>query len=122
MTSYTRDSDDVIKFFILLRGSVLEYHPTRFGGDWTINKGEREEMSTPQAYILPKYPSLNRIKVQEEPLETHSGTIQGSQIKLSTVIVLLKAYQNTVQKEIFRNFTYDVTMRSLLIKNGKFRT
>ena len=42
MMSYIRDSDDVIKIFMLLRDYVLEYHPTTFGDDWTINKGETE--------------------------------------------------------------------------------
>ena len=37
-----------------------------------------------------------------------SGTIKASQMKLYTVIVLLKAYQNT--KRNFQNMTYDVTM------------
>ena len=41
-----------------------------------------------------------------------SGTIKAGPMKLFTVIVLLKAYQNT--KEIFKNVTYDVTMTSLL--------
>ena len=40
-----------------------------------------------------------------------SGTIKASPMKLCTVIVLLKAYQN---KEIFKNMTHDVTMTSLL--------
>ena len=41
-----------------------------------------------------------------------SGTIKASPMKLCTVIVLLKAYQNT--KRNFKNMTYDVTMTSLL--------
>ena len=41
-----------------------------------------------------------------------SGTIKASPIRLCTVIVLLKAYQNT--KRNFQNMTYDVTMTSLL--------
>ena len=41
-----------------------------------------------------------------------SGTIKASQMKLCTIIALLKAYQNT--KKIFRSITYDVTMTSLL--------
>ena len=41
-----------------------------------------------------------------------SGTITARPMKFSTVIVLLKTYQNT--KEIFKNMTYDVTMTSLL--------
>ena len=45
-----------------------------------------------------------------------SGTIKVSPMKLCTVIVLLKAYQNT--KEILRNMTYDVTMTSLLKTMG----
>ena len=42
-----------------------------------------------------------------------SGTIKASPMKLCTVIVLLKAYQNT-KIVFFRNMTYDVTMASLL--------
>ena len=41
-----------------------------------------------------------------------SGTIKVSPMKLYTVIVLLKAYQNA--EGIFRNLTYDATMTSLL--------
>ena len=48
-----------------------------------------------------------------------SGTIEASPMKLCTVVVLLKAYQNT--KRSFKNMTYDVTMTSLL-NNGKIRT
>ena len=47
-----------------------------------------------------------------------SGTIKASPMNLGTIIVLLKAYQNT--KEIFKNMTYDVTMTSLLKTMVKF--
>ena len=41
-----------------------------------------------------------------------SVTIKGSPMKLCTVIMLLKAYQNA--KRNFQNMTYGVTMTSLL--------
>ena len=41
-----------------------------------------------------------------------SGTIKANPMELCTVIVLLKAYQNT--KKIFKNMTYEVIMTSLL--------
>ena len=41
-----------------------------------------------------------------------SGTITASPMKLCTVIVLLRPTR--IQKEIFKNMTYDVTMTSLL--------
>ena len=41
-----------------------------------------------------------------------SGTIKANRMKLCTVIVLLKVYQNT--KRNFQNMPYDVTMTSLL--------
>ena len=47
-----------------------------------------------------------------------AGTIKASPKKLCTVIVLLKAYQNT--KRNFKNMTYDVTMTSLLKTMAKF--
>ena len=47
-----------------------------------------------------------------------SGTIKASPMKLCTVIVLLKPYQNT--KRNFQNMTYDVTMTSLLKTMAKF--
>ena len=40
MTSYTRDSDDVIKFVNALKDFVPEYNHAKFGGDWTRNEGE----------------------------------------------------------------------------------
>ena len=45
-----------------------------------------------------------------------SGTIKASPMKLCTVIVLLKAYQNT--KRNFSKMTYDVTITSLLKTMG----
>ena len=47
-----------------------------------------------------------------------SGTIEAKSMKLCTVIVLLKVYQNT--KINFQNMTYDVTMTSLLKTMAKF--
>ena len=47
-----------------------------------------------------------------------SGTIKASPMKLCTIIVLLKAYQNT--KRNYQNMTYDVTMTSLLKTMAKF--
>ena len=40
MTSYTRDGDDIIKTFMLLRDFVPKYHHAKFCGDWATNKGE----------------------------------------------------------------------------------
>ena len=50
-----------------------------------------------------------------------SGTSKASPMKLCTVIVLLKANQNT--KRNFQNMTYDVTMTSLLkqLENSDLR-
>ena len=47
-----------------------------------------------------------------------SGTIKTGKMKLCTVIVLLKAYQNA--KRNFQNMIYDVTMTSLLKTMAKF--
>ena len=47
-----------------------------------------------------------------------SATIQGSPMKLCTVIVLFMVYQ--IHEEIFRNLSYDVTVTSLLKTMGKF--
>ena len=47
-----------------------------------------------------------------------SGTIKASPMKLCTVIVLLKAYQNT--KRNFQKYDLDVTMTSLLKPMAKF--
>ena len=46
-----------VKLLSVLRNFVPEYHHATFAGNWTTNKGETET-----AYILPKYPSLNRVK------------------------------------------------------------
>ena len=40
MTSYTRDSEDVIKLFMFLRDFEPEYHHANFGAGWTTNKGK----------------------------------------------------------------------------------
>ena len=42
-----------------------------------------------------------------------SGTVKASPMKLFTVIVLLLR-STRIQKEILKNFTYDVTITSLL--------
>ena len=69
MTSYLPHSDDVNKLLLILRHFVPEYHHAKFGGNWTTNKGKTEqknkgktERATMPPYILPKYPSLNRVK------------------------------------------------------------
>ena len=49
-------------FLWLLRDFVQEYHNAMFGGDWTASKGEIEGAR----YILPKKPSLNRVKAVRE--------------------------------------------------------
>ena len=49
------------KFLMLLRDFVLDYHPSKPGGDWPTNKGEKGAMWPLQPNILPKYPSLNRV-------------------------------------------------------------
>ena len=69
--------------------------------------------------VTPFPPRLNHIrsrpfyclKSSEIPPKI-SGTIEGSTMKLCTLIALLKATR--IHKEIFRNLTYDVTMMSLL--------
>ena len=51
------------KFLWLLRGFVPEYHHAKFGCNWTTNKGETEgQTMCPPAYMVPKDPSLNRVK------------------------------------------------------------
>ena len=67
--------------------------------------------------------SFYRLKVQWGTPLMISGTIKASPMKLCTVILLLKAYQNTERN--FQNMTYDVTMTSYDViteKNGKIRT
>ena len=48
----------------LLRDFVSEYHHAKFGCNWTTNKGETEGACAPPlpAYMVPKDPSLNRVK------------------------------------------------------------
>ena len=53
------------KLLPILRDFVPECHHARFGGNWTINKGKTEGHNVPPAYILPKYPSLNRVKATQ---------------------------------------------------------
>ena len=54
------------KFLWLLRDFVAEYHHAKFGCNWTTNKGETEgggeAQCAPPAYMVPKDPSLNRVK------------------------------------------------------------
>ena len=51
------------KFLWLLRDFVPEYYRAKFGINWTTNKGKTEGGTMyPPAYILLKYPSLNRVK------------------------------------------------------------
>ena len=42
---------------------VPEYHHAKFGCNWTTNKGETEGgHNAPPAHMVPKDPSLNRVK------------------------------------------------------------
>ena len=52
------------KFWWFLRDFVPEYHHAKFDCNWTTNKGETEggTMCLPPAYMVPKDPSLNRVK------------------------------------------------------------
>ena len=52
------------KFLWFLRDFVPDYHHAEFGSNWTTNKGETEggTMCPPPAYMVPKDPSLNRVK------------------------------------------------------------
>ena len=51
------------RFSWLLRDFVPEYHRAKFGCNWTTNKGETEGGTIcPPAYMVPKDPSLNRVK------------------------------------------------------------
>ena len=44
-----------------LRDFVPYYYHATFGGNWTRNKGKTEGATMcPPAYMVPKYPSLNR--------------------------------------------------------------
>ena len=42
MTSYLPPSDDVSNLLWILRDFVPEYHPAKFGRNWTTNKGKIE--------------------------------------------------------------------------------
>ena len=55
MTSYVLLVMTSANFLWLLRDFVPEYHHANFGCNWTTNKGET-------AYMVPKDPSLNRVK------------------------------------------------------------
>ena len=54
--------------FLPLRDFVSENCDAKFGGNWTENKGEMKGVGhyvpPPLTYIITKYPSLNRVKVQ----------------------------------------------------------
>ena len=54
------------KLLTILRDFVPEYHHAKFGGNRITNK-EKIEGAVPPAYILPKYPSLNRVKFFVSP-------------------------------------------------------
>ena len=71
-----------------LRDFVSEFCHAKFGGNWTTNKGETEgAQCAPPAYIITKYPSLNRVKalhkVWQSPLASlrfpsvHAPTLGG---------------------------------------------
>ena len=50
------------KSLLILRDFAPEYHHAKTGGNWTTNKVKTEgAQCAPPAYILPKYPSLNRV-------------------------------------------------------------
>ena len=51
-------------FLRLLRDFVPEYQHPKFGSNWTTNKGETEGGGqNVVAYMVPKDPSLNRVKL-----------------------------------------------------------
>ena len=52
------------KFLWALRDFVPEYYYAKFGCNWTTNKGETEgkQCAPSPAYMVPKDPSLNRVK------------------------------------------------------------
>ena len=52
------------KFLSILRDFVPEYHHAKCGCNWSTNKGEKggAQRAPPPAYIVPKDPSLNRVK------------------------------------------------------------
>ena len=55
------------KFLWLLRDFVPAYHLAKFGCNWTTVNGETEGGHSvlpppPPAYMVPKDPSLNRVK------------------------------------------------------------
>ena len=49
------------KLLSILRDLAPEYHHAKFGGNWKTNKGKTEE-----GHDVPKYPSLNRLKITLE--------------------------------------------------------
>ena len=72
----------------------------------------RQAVANPiQARLFYRFKDARGEGVFRDPLMI-SVTIKASPMKLSTVIVILKAYQNT--KRNFQNMTYDVAMTSLL--------
>ena len=66
MTSYLPPGDDVNKIFMDFERFFPEYHHATFGCNWTTSKGETEGGHNvpppPPAYMVPKDPSLNRVK------------------------------------------------------------
>ena len=56
------------KFLWLLRAFVPEYHHAKFGCNWTTNKGETEGEHNIYiiAYMVPKDPSLYRVKLGKQ--------------------------------------------------------
>ena len=67
MTLYLAYGDNVSKIFMVWRDFVPEYHHAKCGGNRTTNKGETEGRGEAHcaAYILPNYPSPNRVKGQK---------------------------------------------------------
>ena len=65
MTSYLPPGDDVSKSFWLWRDFVPQYHHAKFCCNQTTNKGKTEGRGTmcpSPACMVPKDPSLNRVK------------------------------------------------------------
>ena len=65
MTSYLPSADDVRKNFMAFERFVPEYYHAKFGCNWTTNGGETEggTLCPPPAYMVPKDPSLNSVKI-----------------------------------------------------------
>ena len=69
MMSYLPPSDDVSNFLWHLRDFIPEYHHAKFGCNWTTKKKETDwaQCASP-AYMVPKDPSLNRVKTMKAVL------------------------------------------------------